>query len=67
VRDELLVGGVEPESRRQLHGLLPLLLLLVAVVMVHVVLHLLPGQRAKDRRLNPLLDHSLMRLHKHTS
>jgi hypothetical protein len=34
VRDELLVGGVESEPRRQLHGLL----------VVHVVLHLLlPG------------------------
>jgi hypothetical protein len=30
---------VESETRRQLHGLLLLLLL----VMVHVVLHLLPG------------------------
>jgi hypothetical protein len=42
VRDELLVGGVEPEPRGQLHALLPPPPLLL-LVMVHVVLHLLPG------------------------
>jgi hypothetical protein len=38
VRDGLLVGGVKPKARRQLH-----LHGLMLVVVVHVVLHLLPG------------------------